>query len=90
MCLAIPGQVVTVHPAEEMAVVDIMGVRRRVGTQMLIDEPVSAGDWVLVHVGFALSRISDEHAREQLRVLEALGDAEDARAEAHGYGGEPG
>lgn len=85
MCLAIPGQVVSLLPAEEMALVEIMGVRRKVGTQMLIDEPLAEGDWVLVHVGFAMTRISDEDAREQLRILEAMGDADEAADEARGY-----
>lgn len=85
MCLAIPGQVVSLLPDEEMALVEIMGVRRKVGTQMLIDEPLAEGDWVLVHVGFAMSRISDDDAREQLRILEAMGDADDAAEEARGY-----
>lgn len=85
MCLAIPGQVVSLLPDEEMALVEIMGVRRKVGTQLLIDDPLAEGDWVLVHVGFAMSRISDDDAREQLRILETMGDAGEAEQEARGY-----
>ncbi|USN98006.1 MAG: HypC/HybG/HupF family hydrogenase formation chaperone [Phycisphaeraceae bacterium] len=85
MCLAIPGQIRELLPDDEMAVVDVMGVRRKISMQMLVDEPATEGDWVLIHVGFAMSKISDEDAREQLRVLEAMGDDADAQAEARGY-----
>ena len=85
MCLAIPGQICQLDSDEPAAVVDIMGVRRSVSTQLLEGEPLAEGDWVLVHVGFAMTKISDEHAREQLRVLDALGHTGDAQEEARGY-----
>ena len=58
MCLAIPGQVVElVDPANQIAKVDVVGVRRNINVSLLMDDGVGAqpGDWVLIHVGFALS-----------------------------------
>jgi hydrogenase expression/formation protein HypC len=73
MCLGIPGQVVEVVDREGgLAKVDISGVRREVSVA-LVDEPsapVEPGDWVLIHVGFALARIDEEQARETLELLQ--------------------
>ena len=85
MCLAIPGQVCELTQGEPTAVVDVMGVRRKISTQMLVDDSLDVGEWVLIHVGFAMSKISDEHAREQIKILEAMGEAADAEEEARGY-----
>ena len=86
MCLAIPAQVVEiVSGIPHHAVVDVVGVRRRIDTGLLEDPPVP-GDWVLVHVGFAMSKISAEYAAEQLDLLRKLGESEAARQEAEGYG----
>jgi hydrogenase expression/formation protein HypC len=86
MCLAIPAQVVEIVPGiEHHAVVDVVGVRRRIDTGLLEDPPVP-GDWVLVHVGFAMSKISAEYAAEQMDLLKKLGESEAARQEAEGYG----
>ena len=72
MCLGIPGQVVELRErAAGLAVVDISGVRREVSVA-LVDEPaapISPGDWVLVHVGFALARIDEEEAQTTLALL---------------------
>lgn len=72
MCLGIPGQVVEVRDrAGGLAVVDVGGVRREVSVA-LVDEPaapVEPGEWVLVHVGFALARVDEEQARETLELL---------------------
>jgi hydrogenase expression/formation protein HypC len=72
MCLGIPGQVVEVTDRDgALATVDVSGVRRSVSVA-LVDEPsapVEEGDWVLVHVGFALARIDEEQARETLALL---------------------
>lgn len=78
MCLGIPGQIVEVGADRpDLAMVDIAGVRREIDVSLLLDEPVTAGDWVLVHVGFALSRIdAEEAARERARVA-GLGAAYD-------------
>jgi hydrogenase expression/formation protein HypC len=76
MCLAIPGQVVElVDPANQIAKVDVVGVKRNVNVSLLVDEDggVGPGDWVLIHVGFALSKVDEEEAHATLRLLEAMG-----------------
>ncbi|MGH7756926.1 MAG: HypC/HybG/HupF family hydrogenase formation chaperone, partial [Vulcanimicrobiaceae bacterium] len=75
MCLAIPGQVIEMSADQPLlAKVDVSGVRRNVNVGLLEDDPVVPGDWVLIHVGFALSKIGEEQARDQLRMLKALGE----------------
>jgi hydrogenase expression/formation protein HypC len=87
MCLAIPAKVVELLAGEMgEALVDVVGVRRRINTSLLQDDPPKQGDWVLVHVGFAMSKISEEDATEQIRILTTLGESEAARQEAEGYG----
>ena len=72
MCLAIPGKIVEIVDAENnIAKVEIGGVRRGVNVGMLDD--VRVGEWVLVHVGFAMSRIDEKEAEETLRLLQELG-----------------
>ncbi len=76
MCLGIPAEVVEL-PSEGLARVAISGVERLVSTDLLVDDAVTVGDWVLVHVGFALSRIDAEEAAitlDQIRRLGALDD----------------
>jgi hydrogenase expression/formation protein HypC len=72
MCLAIPGKIVEIVDAENhIAKVEIGGVRRGVNIGMLDD--VVIGDYVLVHVGFAMSRVDEKEAHETLRLLQELG-----------------
>jgi hydrogenase expression/formation protein HypC len=72
MCLAVPGQIVgLVDESIGLANVDIAGVRRAVNVGLL-DDP-APGDWVLVHVGFAISRVDEEEARATLALLEQMG-----------------
>ncbi len=85
MCLAIPGQISAIDDAERLATVNVMGVRRRVNIDLLRQEPPVEGDWVLIHVGFAMSKISAEQAEEQMKLLELLGEDDEAREEAEGY-----
>jgi hydrogenase expression/formation protein HypC len=87
MCLAIPGRIVELitEPAQ-LALVEVAGVRRRVGLGLLEDDMPAVGDWVLIHVGFALSRISEREAEDQMRMLAALGEDEAAMEEVRGYG----
>ncbi len=66
--------------------VDVVGVRRYIDIALLQDDPPRVGDWVLVHVGFAMSKVSEADALEQIRTLNALGESELARQEAEGYG----
>lgn len=64
MCLAIPAKVVELSSIEERrAVVEVAGVRRQIDTGLLDDDPPKAGDWVLVHVGFAMSKISEQQLK---------------------------
>jgi hydrogenase expression/formation protein HypC len=87
MCLAIPAQITELLPEahqagqQSLAMVDILGVRRKVSVDLLQDDPPNVGDWVLIHVGFAMSKISSERAAEQLEMLSMLGEASAAREE---------
>ena len=79
MCLAIPGQVVEFFPDQpNIALIDVVGVRRKVDLGLLEDDPPVKGDWVLIHGGFAMSKISEEDALDQMRTLRMLGEAEAA------------
>ena len=85
MCLAIPAQISQwVDDSSSLAIVDILGVRRKVSMELLCDNPPSLGDWVLVHVGFAMSRISTHQAEEQLQMLASLGEVSAAQDEVAG------
>jgi hydrogenase expression/formation protein HypC len=70
--------------------VDVLGVRRKVDLGLLQDDPPSTGDWVLIHVGFAMSKMGEAEARQQLRMLTDLGESDAAMEEVRGYGlGDP-
>jgi hydrogenase expression/formation protein HypC len=76
MCLAIPGQVMElIDPVNQIAKVDVVGVRRNVNVSLLAGEDggVRAGDWVLIHVGFAISRVDEDEARATRELLEQMG-----------------
>ena len=75
MCLGIPGEVVELMPGTEgqLAMVDVEGARRPVNIGMLEDLDVVPGDWVLIHVGFAVEKVSKEKADEALAGLQMLG-----------------
>jgi hydrogenase expression/formation protein HypC len=76
MCLGIPGEVVEFVPDQpDLARVNISGVRRVINIGLLSDEPLAQGDWVLIHVGFALSKIDEEEAAAALAFLEGIGQA---------------
>ncbi len=84
MCLAIPGQVLEIiDPETRIAKVDVAGVRRNVNIGLLDSEPggVEVGDWVLIHVGFALSKVDEEEARQTRKVLEGMGADYEAELE---------
>ena len=79
MCLGIPGRIVKIDDAALMlATVDVGGVKRQVNIACIVDDdhPPDAcvGDWVLVHVGFAMSRIDEDQAAETLKILTELGE----------------
>lgn len=76
MCLGIPGQIVElVDPGHQIAKADVSGVRRNVNVGLLSEGPdkVDVGDWVLIHVGFAMSKIDEEEAQQTREFLETLG-----------------
>jgi hydrogenase expression/formation protein HypC len=76
MCLAIPGQIVEMVDAEHrLAMVDVAGVRRTVNVGLLDAEGpgVGPGDWVLIHVGFAISQVDEDEARATRELLERMG-----------------
>jgi hydrogenase expression/formation protein HypC len=80
MCLGIPGQIVAIaDPVRKLATVDVSGVKREVNIACIIGEraiDACIGDWVLVHVGFAMSLIDEAQAAETLRILIELGEAQ--------------
>jgi hydrogenase expression/formation protein HypC len=76
MCLGIPGEVIEFVPDQpDLARVDVSGVKRVINIGLLADEKVVAGDWVLIHVGFALSKIDEAEAAAALQFLEGIGQA---------------
>jgi hydrogenase expression/formation protein HypC len=81
MCLGIPGKIVAIEDtAKKLATVDVSGVKRRINIACIVDDahPVEAcvGQWVLLHVGFAMSRIDEQQAAETLKILTELGEAQ--------------
>ena len=87
MCLAIPGKVIELFPEMPyLATVEVAGVRRKVDLGLLESDMPQSGDWVLIHVGFAMSKISEQDALEQMQMLIMLGESEQAMQEVRGYG----
>ena len=81
MCLGIPGQIIAItDPARLMAMADVSGVRREVNIACIADGPLDAliGEWALIHVGFAMSRIDADEAAKTLEALHDLGEAQEA------------
>lgn len=74
MCLGIPGQVVDiVDDANSIARVNVSGVKRNVSVALVRPEGIEPGDWVLIHVGFAMSKINEAEARETMKSLQMMG-----------------
>ena len=85
MCLGIPGRIVAIDDAGSgLATVDVCGVRRQINICCILDGTSEAadcvGDWVLVHVGFAMSRIGEAEAAATLQILAELGEAQEELA----------
>ena len=85
MCLGIPGQIVKItNPERKLALVDVSGVQREVNITCILSEEhhleSCVGDWVLVHVGFAMSRINEQEAATTLAVLTELGEVQEELA----------
>lgn len=75
MCLAIPGQVKAfVDETGHIARVDVGGVKRKVNVGLVVDDGLEVGDWVLIHVGFAIQKVDEEEAAETYAFLEDLGE----------------
>jgi hydrogenase expression/formation protein HypC len=78
MCLAIPGRIVEIVDEErQLARAEVSGVRRTINIGLVHDEVerIEPGDWVLIHVGFAMSKIDETEARSTLKALEEIGEA---------------
>ena len=76
MCLGIPGEIVEIlTDRPDLAMVDVSGVKRAINIGLLADDPPVPGDWILIHVGFALSKIDESEAAAALEFLESIGQA---------------
>lgn len=83
MCVGIPAQVVELlAPETKAAIVDVEGVQREVSVILLLDDGVKVGDWVLLHVGFAMSIIDEHEAAETLSFMRELGSVYDDEVDA--------
>ncbi len=81
MCLGIPGQIVEISNVEhKLAIVNVGGVRREVNIACIVDEEHATescvGDWVLIHVGFAMSRIDEKEAKRTIELLTEMGEVQ--------------
>lgn len=75
MCLGIPGKIIDiVDDANSIAKVEVSGVKRNVNIALVRPDGIGPGDWVLIHVGFAMSKIDEVEAQETIRILNTMGD----------------
>jgi hydrogenase expression/formation protein HypC len=83
MCLGIPGQIVEfVDEVADIAKVDVSGVRRNISVALVRSDGIAIGDWVLIHVGFAMSKIDEQEAQDTLQLLAQMGEMYDDELEA--------
>jgi hydrogenase expression/formation protein HypC len=83
MCLGIPGEIIEVlEDNHHLAVVDVAGVKRKINVGMLEDDPVVPGDWVLIHVGFAMAKIDELEAQRAFEGLQLMGRAYEEELQA--------
>lgn len=84
MCLGIPGEIVELvdDGGRDLAMVSVAGVRRAVNVGLLAEEELKPGDWILIHVGFALSKIDEAEAQATLEMLAGIGSAYDDELDA--------
>jgi hydrogenase expression/formation protein HypC len=73
MCLAIPGQIERLIPDTDLATAAVSGVKRNINVGLVSHEGIAPGDWVLIHVGFAMSKVDEQEARASLEFLQSLG-----------------
>ena len=86
MCLAIPGRIVDISSDQpNTAVVEVLDMHRKMDLGLLRDNPPLAGDWVLIHAGFAMRKISEDDALDRMRTLRMLGEPAPALQEVKGY-----
>jgi hydrogenase expression/formation protein HypC len=75
MCLGIPGQIIDIVDDENsIAKVEVSGVKRNVSVALVRPEGIGPGDWVLIHVGFAMSKIDEAEAQETMKALNMMGE----------------
>jgi hydrogenase expression/formation protein HypC len=76
VCLAIPGRVVEFLPGnnDQLALVDVVGVKRKINIGLMAEGELAVGDYVLIHVGFAMSKVDEKEAAEALSMLEMMGE----------------
>jgi hydrogenase expression/formation protein HypC len=73
MCLGIPGQIVEfMDDANDIAKVDVSGVKRNINVALVRPDGIALGDWVLIHVGFAMSKLDEREAQETLDLLRQM------------------
>ncbi|HJQ46682.1 MAG TPA: HypC/HybG/HupF family hydrogenase formation chaperone [Amycolatopsis sp.] len=78
MCLGIPGEIIEISSERpDLAKVAVSGVKRAINIGLLADDPPAPGDWILIHVGFALSKIDEHEAAMAMEFLESIGKAYD-------------
>jgi hydrogenase expression/formation protein HypC len=76
MCLAIPGEIVEfIDDNDQLVLVDVVGVKRRINIGLMEPGEVKVGDWILIHVGFAMSKVDEKEAADALAMLELMGQA---------------
>jgi hydrogenase expression/formation protein HypC len=76
MCLGIPGEIIEIsEDRPDLAKVAVSGVKRTINIGLLDDDPPIPGDWILIHVGFALSKIDESEAKASMEFLESIGKA---------------
>ncbi len=74
MCLGIPGEIIELRTGQpDLARVSVSGVKRAINTGLLSEEDLQPGDWILIHVGFALSKIDETEAKAAMEFLEGIG-----------------
>lgn len=76
MCLGIPGKVVELTARPDISRVDVEGVVRDINMGLLEDDPPQPGQWIMIHLGFALQRMTEQEARDALDVMSVLGEGE--------------
>jgi hydrogenase expression/formation protein HypC len=76
MCLGIPGEIIELRTGQpDLARVSVSGVKRAINIGLLCEEALQPGDWILIHVGFALSKIDEAEAKAAMEFLEGIGMA---------------